>query len=130
MRPATGRMHAEEMTRCRSTARAAAAHTTRSTLRAPFRSDIRIPRPVPSSTSIRKKTWSIRAEAEQGSDSGAAAVSPAAPRDQEPEDARSAIALGLRLHEAGQYNEALGVFQKALELPGTGIKRYRQALRP
>ena len=43
----------------------------------------------------------------------------------EPEDARGAIAVGLKLYNAGKHQEALDVFVKALELPGTGIKRFR-----
>ena len=70
----------------------------------------------------------MTAEATEDSDNGITAASPTVPRDQEPDDARTAIALGLRLHKAGQYNDALGMFQKALELPGTGIKRFRRAL--
>ena len=65
------------------------------------------------------------AEAAEDGDNGITAASPTALRDQEPDDARAAIALGLRLYEAAQYNDALGMFQKALELPGTGIKRFR-----
>jgi len=43
----------------------------------------------------------------------------------EPEDARGAISIGLGLYEAGKYAEALEVFEKGLELPGTGMKRFR-----
>ena len=43
----------------------------------------------------------------------------------EPEDVRGAIAVGLELYEAGKYPESLEVFEKALKLPGTGMKRYR-----
>lgn len=43
----------------------------------------------------------------------------------EPEDARGAIAVGLKLYNAGQHSAALDIFVKALELPGTGLKRYR-----
>lgn len=39
--------------------------------------------------------------------------------------ARSAIAVGLRLTETGRWEEAETYFQRALELPGTGIKRFR-----
>ena len=57
----------------------------------------------------------------------------AAPEDQdeersvlsEPEDARGAIAIGLRLTEAGKWDDALKYFENALTLPGTGIKRFR-----
>lgn len=41
------------------------------------------------------------------------------------EDARGAISVGLEMYKAGQYPEALAVFEKALALPGTGTKRYR-----
>ena len=123
-------MHARQLTRCRLAAHSATVRPTRRGPGDPFRSCVRIPRPVRGSTPHCDRRWSIRAEAEQGNDSGIAAASPVAPRDQEPEDARAAIALGLRLHEAGQYNKALGVFQKALELPGTGIKRFRRAVPP
>ena len=44
----------------------------------------------------------------------------------EPEDARGAISMGLKLHDGGRYEEALQMFQRAVELPGTGLKRYRQ----
>ena len=43
----------------------------------------------------------------------------------EPEDVRGAIAIGLSLYEDGNYQEALNIFEKALNLPGTGVKRYR-----
>lgn len=43
----------------------------------------------------------------------------------DPEDVRGAIAIGLGLYEQGKYQEALEVFEKGLELPGTGMKRYR-----
>ncbi|EIE19738.1 hypothetical protein COCSUDRAFT_54599, partial [Coccomyxa subellipsoidea C-169] len=43
----------------------------------------------------------------------------------EPEDARGAIAVGLELYNAGQYETALGIFEKAMNLPGTGIKQFR-----
>jgi len=43
----------------------------------------------------------------------------------EPEDARGAISIGLGLYEEGKYKEALEVFEKGLELPGTGMKRFR-----
>ncbi len=42
-----------------------------------------------------------------------------------PDTARSAIAVGLRLTEAGRWLEAEQYFQRALELPGTGTKRFR-----
>jgi hypothetical protein len=43
----------------------------------------------------------------------------------EPEDARGAITLGLKFSDAGQYEQALELFLKALKLPGTGVKRFR-----
>jgi len=43
----------------------------------------------------------------------------------DPDDARGAIALGLKLTEAGQWEAAQGYFERALELPGTGVKRFR-----
>lgn len=52
-------------------------------------------------------------------------ASASGPRDPEPEDSRTAIAQGLRLFEAGQYEPALDLFAKAMKLPGTGIKRFR-----
>ena len=48
----------------------------------------------------------------------------------EPEDVRGAIAIGLSLYEDGNYQEALNIFEKALNLPGTGVKRYRLAELP
>ena len=42
-----------------------------------------------------------------------------------PDTARAAIAIGLKLTEAKRWEEAETYFQKALELPGTGIKRFR-----
>ncbi|BDA46788.1 probable protein MET1, chloroplastic [Coccomyxa sp. Obi] len=43
----------------------------------------------------------------------------------EPEDARGAIAVGLELYNAGDYETALGIFEKAMNLPGTGLKQFR-----
>ncbi|CAL5224279.1 g6941 [Coccomyxa viridis] len=43
----------------------------------------------------------------------------------EPEDARGAIAVGLEQYNAGSYETALGIFEKAIDLPGTGIKQFR-----
>ena len=43
----------------------------------------------------------------------------------EPSDARGAIQIGLSLTDAGDYVAALPYFEQALELPGTGLKRYR-----
>lgn len=42
-----------------------------------------------------------------------------------PEDARGAIAVGLKYYKAGNYQKALELFGKAPALPGTGTKRYR-----
>lgn len=39
----------------------------------------------------------------------------------DPEDARGAIALGLKLFESGDYESALQLFDKSLGLPGTGM---------
>ncbi len=39
----------------------------------------------------------------------------------DPEDARGAIALGLKLFESGEYEAALQLFDKSLGLPGTGM---------
>ena len=57
----------------------------------------------------------------------AASEEPAALQEStpEPEDARGAIAVGLKLFNSGQYQEALDIFEKALKLPGTGVKRFR-----
>lgn len=43
----------------------------------------------------------------------------------EPDDARGAIAIGLKLTEAQQWEKAQSYFERALELPGTGVKRFR-----
>lgn len=43
----------------------------------------------------------------------------------EPEKAAGAIALGLQAYQKEDYGEAIHLFKKALELPGTGIKQYR-----
>ena len=43
----------------------------------------------------------------------------------DPEDVRGAIAIGLGLYEQGKYQEALEIFEKGLELPGSGMKRFR-----
>jgi len=42
-----------------------------------------------------------------------------------PDTCRGAIALGLKLTEAGQWERAQEYFERALELPGTGVKRFR-----
>lgn len=44
---------------------------------------------------------------------------------EDPETAREAIDLGLVLCKQQKWGKALEVFEKALSLPGTGIKRYR-----
>lgn len=41
------------------------------------------------------------------------------------EDARGAIAVGLSLYKDAKYEEAMKMFEKALTLPGTGTKRFR-----
>lgn len=43
----------------------------------------------------------------------------------DPDDARSAIAIGLKLTEAQQWVRAQEYFELALDLPGTGLKRFR-----
>jgi hypothetical protein len=43
----------------------------------------------------------------------------------EPDTARAAIAIGLKLTEANRWDEAQDYFERALNLPGTGIKRFR-----
>lgn len=43
----------------------------------------------------------------------------------EPDTARGAIALGLKLTDAKQWERAQQYFERALELPGTGTKRFR-----
>ena len=43
----------------------------------------------------------------------------------EPVDARGAIATGLKLTEQGDWTKGLEYFERALELPGTGLKRFR-----
>ena len=45
----------------------------------------------------------------------------------EPEKAAGAIALGLKAYQNEDYSEAIQLFKKALDLPGTGIKQYRSA---
>lgn len=46
---------------------------------------------------------------------------------EEPQKAAGAIALGLKAYQKEEYGEAIHLFKKALELPGTGIKQYRYA---
>lgn len=43
----------------------------------------------------------------------------------DPEDARGAIAIGLKFSNAGNWAQAQEYFERALELPGTGLKRWR-----
>lgn len=43
----------------------------------------------------------------------------------EPETAREAIDLGLEVCKTGDWTGALALFRRALDLPGTGLKRYR-----
>ncbi len=45
--------------------------------------------------------------------------------EEEPEDARGAIAVGLKYYKAGDYQKALELFGRAPALPGTGTKRFR-----
>ena len=45
--------------------------------------------------------------------------------EEEPEDARGAIAVGLKYYKAGNYQKALELFGRAPALPGTGTKRFR-----
>ncbi|PSC75387.1 putative DNA replication complex GINS PSF3 [Micractinium conductrix] len=45
--------------------------------------------------------------------------------DVDPDNARAAIAVGLKYSGAGQWAKAQEYFERALELPGTGLKRYR-----
>ena len=47
-----------------------------------------------------------------------------------PEDARGAIAVGLKYYKAGNYQKALELFGKAPALPGTGTKRFRYCSTP
>ena len=42
-----------------------------------------------------------------------------------PQLAADAISAGLKQYHAGDPEAALDLFQKALELPGTGLKRFR-----
>ncbi|KAG2433687.1 hypothetical protein HXX76_008057 [Chlamydomonas incerta] len=44
---------------------------------------------------------------------------------EDPETAKEAIELGNTLAKAAKWQEALSVYEKALTLPGTGLKRYR-----
>ena len=36
--------------------------------------------------------------------------------------------MGLEQYNAGSYETALGIFEKAINLPGTGIKQFRCCL--
>ena len=45
--------------------------------------------------------------------------------EEAPEDARGAIAVGLKYYKAGNYQKALELFGSAPGLPGTGTKRFR-----
>eukprot|EP00197_Chlamydomonas_leiostraca_P007225 CAMPEP_0202865976 /NCGR_PEP_ID=MMETSP1391-20130828/6854_1 /ASSEMBLY_ACC=CAM_ASM_000867 /TAXON_ID=1034604 /ORGANISM="Chlamydomonas leiostraca, Strain SAG 11-49" /LENGTH=181 /DNA_ID=CAMNT_0049545869 /DNA_START=120 /DNA_END=665 /DNA_ORIENTATION=+ len=58
------------------------------------------------------------------SSEGGAPADPLAGQD-EPESCKDAIALGLRYTGAARWTEALPIFEKAMSLPGTGMKRYR-----
>lgn len=42
-----------------------------------------------------------------------------------PDSAKNAIIIGLKRYETGNYDEALKLFEDALELPGSGVKRFR-----
>lgn len=44
---------------------------------------------------------------------------------EDPETAKEAIELGNKYAKATRWAEALGVYEKALTLPGTGLKRFR-----
>lgn len=44
---------------------------------------------------------------------------------EEPETAKEGIDLGLVLCKQGRWQDALGIFEKSLKLPGTGVKRFR-----
>lgn len=46
----------------------------------------------------------------------------------EPQLAADAIAAGLKAYQSGDHEDALDLFQRAINLPGTGLKRYRWAL--
>ncbi|GLC45823.1 hypothetical protein PLESTB_001151700 [Pleodorina starrii] len=54
----------------------------------------------------------------------AAAGEPLGSED-EPETAREAIELGNKYAKAARWQEALAVYEKALTLPGTGLKRFK-----
>lgn len=43
----------------------------------------------------------------------------------EPQLAADAISAGLKAYQSGDHEGALDLFQQALKLPGTGLKRYR-----
>lgn len=47
----------------------------------------------------------------------------------DPKLAADAIAAGLQAYQSGDHDVALDLFQRALSLPGTGLKRYRWAWR-
>ncbi|GIL73426.1 hypothetical protein Vretimale_17583 [Volvox reticuliferus] len=65
-----------------------------------------------------------RGSATPGSPLRAAESDPLSTAD-DPETAREAIELGNKFAQAGRWQEALSVYEKALTLPGTGLKRYR-----
>ena len=63
-------------------------------------------------------------DGELGEETGASTISPG---DLPPATAGEAIDRGLALYKAGDYNEALASFTRALDLPGTGPIRRRKA---
>mmetsp|Transcript_600 Transcript_600/g.1567 ORF Transcript_600/g.1567 Transcript_600/m.1567 type:complete len:165 (+) Transcript_600:1970-2464(+) len=70
----------------------------------------------------------IVAKAEEGASQGADPL--AKGNYDEPETAQEANDLGLRFTNAGRWTEALAFFEKAINLPGTGTKRFRDKPRP
>ncbi|KAG2484031.1 hypothetical protein HYH03_017121 [Edaphochlamys debaryana] len=55
----------------------------------------------------------------------ASGAGPAFAPEDEPETAKEAIELGNNLAKQGRWQDALAIYEKALTLPGTGLKRYR-----
>lgn len=62
--------------------------------------------------------WGVTAASDQSSDT-------TAPAADEPQLAGAAIEAGLRAYSGGDTQGALQLFQRSLQLPGTGLKRYR-----
>lgn len=56
---------------------------------------------------------------------GCATTAPRACLPRTTQDAKGAIAVGLKFSNAGQWEQAQQFFERALELPGTGLKRWR-----